>query len=76
MFKEYYISSLKLEFEPVHIDAGNGNPFIMQSLHSGTTMDAMVSTQIQGALDYRTHDPTKRFKRFYRVKQYARQKQV
>ena len=27
MFREYRISSMKLEYRPVHIDAGNGNGF-------------------------------------------------
>lgn len=72
MYREYYISSMKIEFRPVHLDAGNAGSLSLNSLVSGTTMDRMAAEFLEGALDYKAYDPTRPFKRFYRVAKYAK----
>lgn len=76
MYREYYISSVKMEFRPVHLDAGNSNGFSLMQFFSGTTMDRIQAEPVTGALDYKAHDPTRPFKRFYRVFKYAKQKSL
>lgn len=42
MYKEYYISSMKIEYRPCHLDAGNTAGFVIQAGLCGTTMDSLL----------------------------------
>lgn len=81
MYKEYYISSMKLEFRPAHLDAGNAAGYVIHAAQVGTAMDRLIAgphgpDQYVNAIDYRTYDATRPFKRFYRVYKYAKQKSL
>lgn len=74
MYREYYLSSVKIEYRPDRLDAGNSAGISISPIEVGTTMDSMNVQPTIGSLDYKQYDPTRPFKRFYRIKQYARQK--
>lgn len=81
MYREYYISSMKIEFRPSHIDSGNGPGILISPLLCGTAMDRllpypMAVGEFRGALDSKYYDFNKPFKRFYRVSKYAKQKSL
>jgi hypothetical protein len=83
MFREYYISSMKIEYRPCHIDAGNQNGFIMNALICGTSVDeysaqgfSATNLLFRNSLDAKSYDPMKPFKRFYRVYKYAKSKSL
>ena len=80
MYRDYYISSLKIEFRPTNL-YGGGNAFRIDSLTCGTSMDTILGTPMlpgsfNAALDAKMFDVQKPFKRFYRVAKYARAKSV
>lgn len=76
MFKEYFISSLKIEYTPLNYSAG-ANFLANGPIRCGTSMTTNTAYPIPdgafaGALDYKEYDSSRRFKRFYKVGKYAR----
>lgn len=80
MYREYWVSSAKFEYRPVKIDGG-ANSYTLSPILCGTGMDRLnltpiVTTEFRAALDFKLYDPTKGFKRFYRVAKYANSKLI
>lgn len=71
-----------MEYRPVTMVSGNDAPaFVIDRLHSGTEMnsnaDFVVSTgDIRGAIDYKTYDPMRPFKRYYHIAKWASTKEI
>jgi len=77
MYREYYVSSVKIEYRPSHLDAGNGGSYIIKGIISGTAMDRLLAfpapvVEFGAALDTKPFDAMKPFKRFYKVSKYAK----
>lgn len=80
MFREYAVSSLKIEYRPVHyqpstLDLRKG------TILCGTSMDTLNAypcpiDTYRAALDFKQYDSDKPFKRFYRVQKYANTKLI
>ena len=73
MYREYYVSSMKIEYKPDFLDPGNANAVQISSIECGTVMDRLLPVpigppEIRGALDYKSYAFNRPFKRFYRVK--------
>ena len=67
MYRDYYISSLKIEFRPTNL-YGGGNAFRIDSLTCGTSMDTILGTPMlpgsfNAALDAKMFDVQKPLKR-------------
>lgn len=76
MFKEFFITGLKLEYRPLNYQAG-ANFLAMGPVRCGSVMNTYVpypmsTTRFVGALDYREYDSNKPFKRYYNVGKWAR----
>lgn len=65
-----------MEWRPCQIDAGNAGSYVIGAASVGTTMDSMANQIATNALDYKSFDVSRPFKRFYRVSKYAKQKLV
>lgn len=82
MYREYYVSSFKIEYRPLRFDLGNGNvPVSMAPITVGTAMDRLnlvpiAPVEFRSALDSKLYDPNRSFKRFYRVAKYANTKLI
>lgn len=81
MYREYYISSLKIEYRSTHIDPGNAAGIFIRTINCGTAMDRLIAypapvNEFLGAIDQKPFDVTRPFKRFYKVAKYARQKSL
>lgn len=77
MYREYYVSSVKIEYRPTHFDAGNAPGFVLKTINCGTAMDRLIvyplnDTEFRAALDSKVYDVSRPFKRFYRVSKYAK----
>lgn len=71
---------MKLEYYPAHLDSGAA-AFTIEPGICGTAMDRlnaypMPTSEFAAALDSKTFDPMRPFKRFYRVYKYAKQKSL
>lgn len=81
MFREYFVSSMKIQYRPNILDAGNAGSFSISPIDCGTAMDRLIAYPIPineyyGALDFKVYDPKRPFSRFYKVSKYANTKLV
>lgn len=72
MWNDYKVTGLAIKYRPYTFDLAGPSAIIRQRLACGTTMNNVVTggqlpEKMVGFLDTKTYDPSRPFKRFYRV---------